>query len=669
MKKRLFTLLFITMAFSQFDNTIAGWYNGAFYVPDGTVYSEGVTVVNEGTLAAETLDEVDFASNVTWGESGDFTYAAGVNFEFVWTAWQTSALEQVDADFLVVAVGSCWYKFTYTIAVTTVFDGDGAATITTAFALTAVDLDLSAGTHTVYFKSAVAPTDFLISVVSGSDTEGTFTIDDVTLKQIQGGSVDISGVLLVRGVDIGAAVGAGSDNQTIDVFSISGNNVQLSLEDDGEATKTVDISSTTAVAANSAKNTNVPTTLSIGTTNANTVAITSDGGADDVTIPAAINGTAGLLTDAKWDEIVVNTGKTGVTGEISNVVEDISPQLGANLDVQAFNLTGTGLWQAGTVAFGKGGTGLTSWTQYLIPYAATTTSIGQIAIGNAGDILTSAGAGVAPSFQAAAGGGDFSDGGDAGGANRTLGNTDNFTLGFETNNVERAQFTTAGHFLPIGTHTYDLGSAAADWNNAYLAILYSGTAYFDGLLMHTGDADTRINFTTDKLQYSAGGVEFMSMTEAASDAISFAELSDINIYSNSFNYDYGNKDWDWGTSVRTHYGANSTVTHNAKVVTYDSGTTTLYCDRGNYQFLTFGAGNITTLDFADMVASEVIDITLVITQDGTGSRTIGTWDAAIDWEGGAAPTLTATGNAADVLNFIVNGTGIIYGKLLSADVR
>jgi len=45
-------------------------------------------------------------------------------------------------------------------------------------------------------------------------------------------------------------------------------------------------------------------------------------------------------------------------------------------------------------------------TQYLIPYASTTTAWGQIAIGDDGQVLTSAGAGVAPAFEAAAGGGD-----------------------------------------------------------------------------------------------------------------------------------------------------------------------------------------------------------------------------------------------------------------------
>lgn len=52
------------------------------------------------------------------------------------------------------------------------------------------------------------------------------------------------------------------------------------------------------------------------------------------------------------------------------------------------------------VAVADGGTGKSSWTQYLIPYADTTTSFSQIAIGDAGQVLTSNGAGSAPSFQA-----------------------------------------------------------------------------------------------------------------------------------------------------------------------------------------------------------------------------------------------------------------------------
>jgi len=78
------------------------------------------------------------------------------------------------------------------------------------------------------------------------------------------------------------------------------------------------------IVANTAKETNVPTALNVGTVSNDTVAITSDGGADDVTLPAATVDTAGMLTTAKWAEIVANTVKvtnathTGVLQEQQN---------------------------------------------------------------------------------------------------------------------------------------------------------------------------------------------------------------------------------------------------------------------------------------------------------------------------------------------------------------
>ena len=63
----------------------------------------------------------------------------------------------------------------------------------------------------------------------------------------------------------------------------------------------------------------------------------------------------------------------------------------------------------------------------------------------ASKVLTSDAEGDATWETAAGGGGgDFSDGGDAGGAARTLGNTDSYSLGFETNNVTRMIITAAG---------------------------------------------------------------------------------------------------------------------------------------------------------------------------------------------------------------------------------
>ena len=72
------------------------------------------------------------------------------------------------------------------------------------------------------------------------------------------------------------------------------------------------------IVANTLKATNVSTALSLGTRAPTTLAITSDGGADDVTLPEADTTNAGLLGADKWDEIVANTLKaTNVSTELS----------------------------------------------------------------------------------------------------------------------------------------------------------------------------------------------------------------------------------------------------------------------------------------------------------------------------------------------------------------
>ena len=62
-------------------------------------------------------------------------------------------------------------------------------------------------------------------------------------------------------------------------------------------------------------------------------------------------------------------------------------------------------------------------------------------VGTVGQAILSGGAGANLTYGSA---GDFKDGGDAGGANRTLGNTDAYSLGFETNNVDRLSISATG---------------------------------------------------------------------------------------------------------------------------------------------------------------------------------------------------------------------------------
>lgn len=219
MKKILFLITMLAICFSQDPFEYGGWSRTNFVVP-GTSYGGEIEAVDETDLGTESLTEGNFATHANWDRTNDFDDTGG-NAAFVWSAWQTSTLTQTQVNLAVAGVGSRWYKFVYTLAITTAFDGDAAATITTAFALTAVSLELAtAGTYTVYFTSAATPTDFVISLVSGTDTEGTISYDDLSLKEIQGGDVVVNG-LVTGGGSTGIKVLSSGDVQMDKSLSLS----------------------------------------------------------------------------------------------------------------------------------------------------------------------------------------------------------------------------------------------------------------------------------------------------------------------------------------------------------------------------------------------------------------------------------------------------------------
>ena len=92
-----------------------------------------------------------------------------------------------------------------------------------------------------------------------------------------------------------------------------------------------------------------------------------------------------------------------------------------------------------------------------------------------------------------------------------------------------------------------------------------------------------------------------------------------------------------------------------ETLTTGTGTTTLNLELGNVFEITMD-GNL-SFTFSNPPASGTAgSFTLVLKQDGTGSRTA-TWPAAVDWAGGTAPTLTTTASAVDVLAFITTDGG------------
>ncbi len=111
--------------------------------------------------------------------------------------------------------------------------------------------------------------------------------------------------------------------------------------------------------------------------------------------------------------------------------------------------------------------------------------------GSAGQILSSTGTGT-DWIAVSSGGGDFSNGGEAGGANRTLGNNDNYALSLKTNNSSRLKIQNdggiridgnVGMFMdPIaGTNRNLQIFASATYSNPYIKLSghNSGNIYLE----------------------------------------------------------------------------------------------------------------------------------------------------------------------------------------------
>ncbi len=96
-----------------------------------------------------------------------------------------------------------------------------------------------------------------------------------------------------------------------------------------------------------------------------------------------------------------------------------------------------------------------------------------------------------------------------------------------------------------------------------------------------------------------------------------------------------------------------------------SATATLDLDTGSYHKITMPAGNI-TIAVSNETAGKVFILDII--QDDVGSRTV-TWFATIKWEGGTAPTLTATANAIDTFGFICTATDTYQGYVIGQDMK
>jgi len=87
-------------------------------------------------------------------------------------------------------------------------------------------------------------------------------------------------------------------------------------------------------------------------------------------------------------------------------------------------------------------------------------------------------------------------------------------------------------------------------------------------------------------------------------------------------------------------------------------TETLDLESGNVFDLTLTANCTITLSNPPASGTSG-SFTLILRQDGTGSRTV-TWPASVDWASATAPTLTTDASAVDVLTFMTVDGGTIW---------
>lgn len=147
------------------------------------VFGGSFGVLDAATLGSTSLTNGALTSGTSWSATNDCALTANAA-TWTYSAGTASTLSQAAVDLAIAGVPNRWYKLTYTVSG---ISGTPTASVTTAFASTTTALTITAGTHTTYVKAASAPGAFTIT--STLTTGQAFTIDTLSLTEVQGGSI------------------------------------------------------------------------------------------------------------------------------------------------------------------------------------------------------------------------------------------------------------------------------------------------------------------------------------------------------------------------------------------------------------------------------------------------------------------------------------------------
>ena len=218
--------------------------------------------------------------------------------------------------------------------------------------------------------------------------------------------------------------------------------------------------------------------------------------------------------------------------------------------------------------------------------------------------------------------------------------------------------------VPTDTNTTDLVSDTSPQLGGDLASNGNDIDFADNdrAIFGTGE-DLKIYHDGTKSIINEGGTGWLEINTnnlrlqnaAANETILYAtENGAVELY-----YDNSKKfeTTSTGCAFTGSVSGNLSAATSASTITLDLGT-------ANYHTVTL-AHNTTFADPSNEVAGQSGSI--IITQDGTGSRTAA-WNSAWKWAGGTAPTLSTTAGAVDRIDFLVVAAGNIHA-VASLDVK
>lgn len=382
------TNLYFTDA--RVETAVDGYVTGGV----GLTYTSGTLDLDDTTVSASSYGSASEVATFTVDAQGRLTAASSTTIDI--TASQvsdfTNEVETAIDGYVTGGTGLTYTSGTLDLDNTTVSAGDyGSSTEIPTFTVDAQGRLTAAGTASISTDLGIAGDTGTDSIALGSDTL-TFT----------GGT--------------GVTTSVASDTVTIEIGQDVG--TEADVEFGSVSTDTIKASDGTTALTMSGANVTVAGNLTVsGTTttvNSTTLTVTDPlvfVGNDNNTTDAVDLGIFGMYdtsgsqdlysgifrdaTDGKWKifkdsqtapTTTVNTGATGYT--VATLV--------ANLEGSLSGGTVSGLSSAIGVA--DGGTGVTTLTANGVLFGNGTSGIQATAVGTAGQVLTSGGSGVAPSF-------------------------------------------------------------------------------------------------------------------------------------------------------------------------------------------------------------------------------------------------------------------------------